>query len=104
VCRPTRRPDPRTAPPPGGPRAVTDLRPWAAVREHPIAVAVVVGVIAVQAAWMAGAAVCPRMTMTECVVAAIVLVAGASVLGIAIRVGWLAATTTRALRKLPRVG
>jgi BlaR1 peptidase M56 len=83
---------------------VTELRPWAAVRAHPIAVGVVIGVITVQVAWMAGAAVCPRMTMTECVVAAIVLVAGASVLGIAIRVGWLAATTTRALGKLPRVG
>jgi Zn-dependent protease with chaperone function len=41
--------------------------------------------------------------MTECVVAALVLVGGASVPGIAIRVSWLAATTARALGKLPRV-
>lgn len=76
---------------------------WSVVREHPVAVGLVAGVIAVQAAWMLGAAVCPRMTMTECVVTAVALVAGASVLGIAGRVGWLAATTARALAKLHRV-
>jgi beta-lactamase regulating signal transducer with metallopeptidase domain len=82
---------------------VIDHRPLTAAREHPIAVAVVAGVIAVQAAWMLGAAVCPRMTMTECVGAAIALVAGASVLAIAVRVGWLAGTTARALATLRRV-
>jgi Zn-dependent protease with chaperone function len=84
---------------------VTDFLPRTVVREHPIAVGVVVGVIAVQAAWMGGAAmaVCPRMTMTECVIAAVALVAAASVAGFAIRVGWLAATTTRALAGLARV-
>jgi Zn-dependent protease with chaperone function len=82
---------------------VTYLRPWGAVREHPIAVGVVVGIIAVQVAWMAGAAVCPQMTMTECVAAAVVLVAGSSGLAIVVRAVWLAATTTRALTKLPRV-
>jgi len=72
------------------------------VREHPIAIAVVVGLIGVQVAWMVGAAVCPRMTMTECLVSAVLLVAAASVLSIAVRVGWLAATTTRALATLAR--
>jgi Zn-dependent protease with chaperone function len=42
------------------------------------------------------------MSMTECVVTAIVLVDAASVLGVVVRVGWLAATTTRALATLPR--
>jgi len=42
------------------------------------------------------------MSVTECLVAAIVLVAGASMLAIAVRAGWLAATTTRALAALPR--
>ena len=77
------------------------LRPWAAAREHPVAVGVVAGVIAVQVTWMVEAA-CPRMSITECLVAAIVLVAGASMLAIAVRAGWLAATTTRALATLPR--
>ncbi|WP_102143044.1 M56 family metallopeptidase [Mycobacterium hubeiense] len=81
---------------------MTQLRPLRVAREHPIAIAVVAGVIAVQVAWMVGAAVCPRMTMTECVVAAVVLVAGASVLSIVVRVAWLAATTARALAALPR--
>jgi Zn-dependent protease with chaperone function len=80
---------------------MTRLRPLKLAREHPVAVAVVVGVIAVQATWMVEAA-CPRMSITECLVAAIVLVAGASVLAIVVRAGWLAATTTRALAALPR--
>src|SRR5258708_40075637 len=80
---------------------MTHLWPWTAAREHPVAVAVVVGVITVQATWMVEA-MCPRMSITECLVAAIVLVAGASVLAIAVRAGWLAATTTRALATLPR--
>jgi Zn-dependent protease with chaperone function len=80
---------------------MTRLRPWAAARRHPVAVAVVVGVIAVQATWMVEA-VCPRMSITECLIAAIVFVAGASMLAIAVRAGWLAATTTRALAALPR--
>lgn len=80
---------------------MSDLRPWVVAREHPIAVGVVVGVIAVQAVWMVEAA-CPRMSITGCLVAAIVLVAGASVLGIVVRAAWLAATTTRALAKLSR--
>jgi Zn-dependent protease with chaperone function len=80
---------------------MTHLRPWAAAREHPVAVGVVVGVIAVQATWMVEAA-CPRMSITECLVAAIVLVSGASMLAIVVRAGWLAATTTRALATLPR--
>jgi hypothetical protein len=59
---------------------VTYTRPWTVAREHPVAVGVVVGVIAVQVAWMVGARVCPRMSMTECVVTAIALVATASAL------------------------
>jgi Zn-dependent protease with chaperone function len=81
---------------------MTTLRPMRVAREHPIAVGVVVGVIGVQAAWMLGASVCPMMTMTECVGTAVTLVAGASVLAIAVRVGWLAATTTWALANLRR--
>lgn len=80
---------------------MTGLRPWTLARQHPIAVGVIAGVIAIQAGWMLGAAVCPRMTMTECVLGAIALVAVASVLAIAFRVGWLAATTARALAALP---
>jgi Zn-dependent protease with chaperone function len=82
---------------------MTTLPPLRVAREHPIAVGVVAGVIGVQAAWMLGASVCPMMTMTECVVTAIALVAGASVLAIVVRAGWLAVTTTRALVTLPRV-
>jgi Zn-dependent protease with chaperone function len=81
---------------------MTQLRPLRVAREHPIAVGVVAGVIAVQAAWMLGAAVCPMMSMTECLVSAIALVAAASVLAIVVRAGWLAATTTRALTTLPQ--
>jgi Zn-dependent protease with chaperone function len=80
---------------------MTRLRPLAVARGHPIAVGVVVSVIAVQAIWMVEAA-CPRMTMTQCLVAAIGLVAAASALAIAVRAGWLAATTTRALAALPQ--
>ena len=80
---------------------MTHLRPWAAARQHPVAVAVVVGFIAVQATWMVEA-MCPRMSITECLIAAIILVAGASMLAIVVRAGWLAATTTRALAALPR--
>jgi BlaR1 peptidase M56 len=81
---------------------MTRLRPWTVAREHPIAVGVVAGVIAVQAAWMLGVAVCPRMSMTECIVSAIVLVLGASAAAIVVRIGWLAATTARALSALPQ--
>jgi Zn-dependent protease with chaperone function len=81
---------------------MTQLRPLRVAREHPIAIAVVAGIIGVQVAWMLGAAVCPRMTMTECVVSAIVLVAAASVLAIMVRIAWLAATTTLALAALPQ--
>jgi Zn-dependent protease with chaperone function len=80
---------------------MTHLQPWTVVREHPVAVGVVAGVIAVQVTWMVEAA-CPRMSITECLVAAIGLVAAASVLGFAVRAGWLAATTTRALARFPR--
>jgi Zn-dependent protease with chaperone function len=80
---------------------MTRLRALKLAREHPVAVAVVVGVIAVQATWMVEAA-CPRMSVTECLVAAMVFVAGASMLAIVVRAGWLAATTTRALAALPR--
>ena len=80
---------------------MTQLRPWRVARQHPVATGVVAGVIAVQAIWMVEA-VCPRMSFTECLVAAIVVVAGASVLALALRAGWLAATTTRALARLAR--
>ena len=81
---------------------MTGRRVWVATREHPVAVGVVAAVVAVQAIWMVEAA-CPRMSATECLLAAIVLVTGASVLGIAVRASWLAATTTRVLATLPRV-
>ena len=80
---------------------MTYPRPWTVAREHPVAVGVVVGVIAVQLIWM-GEAMCPRMTITECLVAAVVLVAAASLLAVAVRACWLAATTTRALAALPQ--
>jgi Zn-dependent protease with chaperone function len=77
------------------------LRPWIVAREHPVAVSVVAGVVAVQAIWMVEAA-CPRMSITECLIAAIVLVATASALAIVLRTCWLAGTATRALAVLPR--
>lgn len=81
---------------------MTQLRPLRVAREHPIAIAVVAGIVGVQVAWMLGAAVCPRMTMTECVVSAVVLVAAASVLAIMVRIAWLAATTTGLWLRSPR--
>lgn len=81
---------------------MTRLRPFTGARDHPIAVGVVAGVIAVQAAWMLGVAVCPRMSMTDCIVSAIVLVLGASAAAIVVRIGWLAATTARAVSALPQ--
>ncbi|MGH3677238.1 MAG: M56 family metallopeptidase [Mycobacterium sp.] len=80
---------------------MTEIRLWAVAREHPVAVGVVVGVIGVQTAWMVGAAVCPMMSMTECVVSAVALVAAASVLALVVRATWLAATMTRAVATLP---
>lgn len=80
---------------------MTTALPLRVAREHPVAVGVVAGVIVVQLIWM-GEAACPRMTMTECLVAAIAVVAGASVLALVVRAGWLAATTNRALSALPR--
>ncbi|HWF69862.1 MAG TPA: M56 family metallopeptidase [Mycobacterium sp.] len=80
---------------------MTRLRPWTVARGHPVAVGVVAGVIAVQAIWMVEAA-CPRMTITQCLVAATGLVAGASALGVAVRASWLAVITTRALAAVPR--
>jgi len=80
---------------------MTRLHPWTVARDHPVAVGVVAGVIAVQAIWMVEAG-CPRMTITQCLVAAIGLVAAASALAIAVRAGWLAASTTRALAALPQ--
>lgn len=80
---------------------MTRLRPLIALREHPVAGSVVAGVIAVQAIWMVQAA-CPRMTISQCLAAAITLVAAASALAIAIRACWLAAISTRALAVLPR--
>ena len=78
------------------------LRPLALAREHPVAVGVVAALIAVQAIWMVEAA-CPRMGMIDCLVVAVALVASASMLAIAVRASWLAATTTRALAALPQV-
>jgi Zn-dependent protease with chaperone function len=82
---------------------MTQLRPVRVARDHPIAVGVVAGLIAVHAAWMLGVSVCPRMTMTECVVTAIALVAAASGLAVVVRAGWLAFTTARARASLRRV-
>jgi beta-lactamase regulating signal transducer with metallopeptidase domain len=80
---------------------MTPRRLFAMARQHTVAVAVVAGVIAVQVIWMWEAA-CPRMTMAECLVAAIALVAVASVLAFVVRASWLAAITARALAILPR--
>jgi Zn-dependent protease with chaperone function len=80
---------------------MTGLRPLRVARRHPVAVGVVAGVIAVQVIWMAEAA-CPPMAITDCLVAAIVLVAAASALAVAVRASWLAAATARELAALPR--
>jgi beta-lactamase regulating signal transducer with metallopeptidase domain len=80
---------------------MTRLWPMRVARRHPVAVGVVAGVIAVQVIWMAEAA-CPPMAITDCLVAAIVLVAAVSALAVAVRASWLAATTARELGALPR--
>jgi Zn-dependent protease with chaperone function len=80
---------------------MTRLRPLRVARRHPVAVGVVAGVIAVQVIWMAEAA-CPPMKITDCLVAAIVLVAAASALAVAVRTSWLAVITARELAALPR--
>jgi BlaR1 peptidase M56 len=80
---------------------MTRLRPLRVARRHPVPVGVVTGVIAVQVIWMVEAA-CPPMKISDCLTAAIVLVAAASALALIVRAGWLAATTARALAALPR--
>ena len=77
------------------------LRLLRVARRHPVAVGAVAGVIAVQVIWMAEAA-CPPMAITDCLVAAIVLVAAASALAVAVRASWLVAATARELAALPR--
>ncbi len=71
-------------------------------RGHPVALAVTGGVVALQAVYTAGMALCPRMTMTACLAAAIGVVLGASVIAIAARAAWLAAAAARAVAALPR--
>ena len=80
---------------------MTRLRPLRVARRHPVAVGVVTGVIAVQVIWMSEAA-CPPMTITDCLLAAIVLVAPVTALAVVARASWLAATTARDLAVLPR--
>jgi Zn-dependent protease with chaperone function len=80
---------------------MTRLRPMRLARRHPVAVGVVAGVIVVQVIWMAKAA-CPSMKITDCLAAAIVVVAAGSALAVAVRASWLAATTARELAALPR--
>jgi Zn-dependent protease with chaperone function len=72
-------------------------------RRHPVAAALVGGLIMIHLAWAAGAAVCPRMTMSECLLAATSLVIGASLTAIAARVLWLGIAAARAIATLPRV-
>jgi len=71
------------------------------VRRHPVALAVTGGVIALQAVYQAGMALCPRMTMTACLAAAILVVLGASVIAMAARAAWLGAAAARAVAALP---
>ena len=71
-------------------------------RGHPVALAVTGGVIALQAVYSAGMALCPRMTMTACLAAAILVVLGGSAVAIAARAAWLAAEAARAVAALPR--
>jgi Zn-dependent protease with chaperone function len=73
------------------------------LRRHPVAAALVGGLIMVHLAWAAGAAVCPRMTMAECLLAAGIVVFGASLTGIAARALWLGIGTASAVAALPRV-
>jgi len=64
-------------------------------------------VIALQAVYQAGKALCPRMTMTACLAAAVLVVLGASAVAMAARAAWLSARTARTARAvaaLPRAG
>jgi Zn-dependent protease with chaperone function len=74
--------------------------PIAPARRHPVAATVIAGLGAVHLLLAAGVAVCPRMSMTWCITAAILLVAGASVIAIAVRGIWLAAGAARAVAAL----
>jgi Zn-dependent protease with chaperone function len=80
------------------PARATAAQLAARARRHPVAG----GVIVLQAVYSAGMAICPRMTMTACLAAAIVVVLGASVTAVAARAAWLAASAARAVAALPR--
>ena len=69
--------------------------------QAPCRLAVAGGLIMVQAAYSASLAGCPRMTVTQCLAAANVVVLGASAIAIAARAAWLAAAAARAVAALP---
>jgi hypothetical protein len=71
-------------------------------RRHPVALAAAGGLIAVQAAYSARMAGCPRMTMAQCLVAASVMVLGGSVIAVGVRAAWLGGAAARAVAALPR--
>jgi len=71
-------------------------------RGHPVALAVTGGVITLQSVYAAGMALCPRMTMTACLAAAILVVLGGSAVAMAARAAWLGTAAARAVAALPR--
>ncbi|MDA8320736.1 MAG: M56 family metallopeptidase [Actinomycetota bacterium] len=69
-------------------------------RRHPVPFAVTGGVIALEAVYSAGMAICPQMSMTRCLTAAVLVVAGASTAAITARAAWLAGAAARAVAAL----
>jgi beta-lactamase regulating signal transducer with metallopeptidase domain len=72
-------------------------------RRQWVPLGVLAGLIGAHAAMSARLIPCPTMSMSECLTAAIALVAAASVAAIVIRAGFLAVRTTRAIARLDRV-
>lgn len=72
------------------------------VRRRPVAAALIAGLLALNVAWGLGRVVCPMMSMSECLLAATLVVFGGSMPAIAVRATWLAAGAHRAVARLPR--
>jgi len=70
------------------------------VLRHPVAAALTGGVIAAQAVRSVGMSLCPRMTMTDCVTTAVLVVAVGSLAAMLARAVWLGAATGRAVSAL----
>jgi Zn-dependent protease with chaperone function len=70
-------------------------------RRHPVALAVAAGLVALEAVYSAGMAICPRMSTTRCLSGALLVVVGVSMVAVTARAAWLAAAAARAVAALP---